>query len=446
MTEELFNPSRPENKKTSKLAEELAKVIALVMIKEFHDKKKVTYQLVSRLGGKFSWDKTTDEEHEASKGVATNNDKAETPFSALSFSFNTGRLDPMHAAAMATAAFNNIFYRSEVEVEKREDKRENLPNGAFISLPEEMKESLLVLSQNLIRAVKEEKKQELLRMQEIKKDKERAVRDKEIKKATDKYAQLLRYIDLLHSDRCIRDATALDKRLATLSDTKKLAEVKTQIRIWSIGAGISCAHHPWSKKGHGTNGRYTWVELANHLKDFYQKLPEFKIPAANEKPEPKMPLQRNLPRLGTCAADVVEQAKKEKIVLDNIVEKAEKLKDEKCCPEGCVPTMVEGDDLVGRRIRMKFAYEEDDEDNDWCYGKVVAVKRNKRVHVEWDDKWVGPGEQKITDEALEPEAFNRDEAGAWHVLKEAVAEEEGHDDEENLLCNFFGDSSRQTNM
>ena len=444
MTEELFNPSRPENKKTSKLAEELAKVIALVMIKEFHDKRKVTHQLVSKLSGKYSWDETTDEEHEASKGVSTNNDKAETPFSQLSRSLDhTGRLDPMHAAAMAIAAFNNIFYRSEVEVEKREDKREKLPNGAFISLSNEMKESLLVLSQNLIRAVKEEKKQELLRMQEIKKDKEKAVRGKDIKRATDKYAQLLRYIDLLHSDRCVRDANALDKLLDTLSDTKKLAEVKTQIRIWSIGAGISDAHHPWSMKSHG---KYTWVELADHLKNnVYPRLPEFKIPAANEKPEPKMPLQRNVPRLGTHAADVVEQTNKEKIFRDNLVEEAVKLKDEKYRPDGCVPTMVKGDDLVGRRIRMKFAYEEDDEDNDWCCGEVVAVKRNNRVHVEWDDDWVGPGEQKITDEALEPELFNKDVEGAWQVLEEDVAEEEDHD-EENLLCNFFGDSSRQTNM
>lgn len=385
------------------------------------------------------------ERMQASKGVSTNNDKAETPFSQLSRSLDhTGRLDPMHAAAMAIAAFNNIFYRSEVEVEKREDKREKLPNGAFISLSNEMKESLLVLSQNLIRAVKEEKKQDLLRMHKIKKDNEKAVRDKEIEKATVKYAQLLRYIDLLHSDRCIRDADALDKRLAIMSDTKKLEEVKTQIRIWSIGAGISCAHHPWSKKGHG---RYTWKELAAHLKNnVYQKLSEFNIPAANEKPEPKMPLQRNVPKLGRHAADVVEQTKKEKIVRDNLVDKAVKLKDEQCCPDGCVPTIVKGDDLVGRRIRMKFAYEEADEDNDWCCGEVVAVKRHNRVHVEWDDEWMGPDEQKITDEELKPDLFNRDEEGAWQVLEEDVADEEDHDDEENLLCNFFGDSSRQTNM
>jgi len=269
------------------------------------------------------------------------------------------------------------------------------------------------------------------------------VREKKIEMTTVKYAQRLQYIDLLHSDRCCRDANALDKRLATLSDTKKLAEVKTQIRIWSIGADISCAHHAWSNKDHGT---YTWKELADHLKNFYKELPKFKIPAADEKPEPKMPLQRNLPTLGTTAADVVEQKKKEKIVLDNLVEKAVKMKDEKCCPEGCVPTIVKGEELVGRRIRMKFAYQEVDEDNDWCCGVVVAVKRHNRVHVEWDDEWVGTGEQKITDEELKPELFNRDVEGAWRVSEEDVAEEEDHDDEENSLCNFFGDSSRQTSI
>ena len=77
---------------------------------------------------------------------------------------------------------------------------------------------------------------------------------------------------------------------------------------------------------------------------------------------------------------------------------------------------------------------------------VVAVKRHNRVHVEWDDEWVGTGEQKITDEELKPELFNRDVEGAWQVLAEDVAEEEDHDEEENLLCNFFGDSSRQTSM
>jgi hypothetical protein len=98
---ELFNPERQENKDTDELVITLAAEVAQVMIKEFCDPKKVTKDLVSDIGGKFSWVNTTDEEHEAGKAKNANNER---PFGHLSRELEVnGRLLPFVAVRMTSA-------------------------------------------------------------------------------------------------------------------------------------------------------------------------------------------------------------------------------------------------------------------------------------------------------------------------------------------------------
>lgn len=114
---ELFNPVRKENIDTKELVTTLAVEVAQVMIKEFCDPNKVTKDLVSDIGGKFSWKNTTPEEHEAGKGKSSTNDAAESPFGGLSHVLEAhGRLNPENAAAIATSVFNGDFSRSDIDI------------------------------------------------------------------------------------------------------------------------------------------------------------------------------------------------------------------------------------------------------------------------------------------------------------------------------------------
>lgn len=141
---ELFNPVRKENIDTKELVTTLAVEVAQVMIKEFCDPNKVTKDLVSDIGGKFSWKNTTPEEHEAGKGKSSTNDAAESPFGGLSHVLEAhGRLNPENAAAIATAVFNGDFSRSDIDKSQKQVPKHPTEEGSFISLPHELAQSLL---------------------------------------------------------------------------------------------------------------------------------------------------------------------------------------------------------------------------------------------------------------------------------------------------------------
>jgi hypothetical protein len=430
VTAELFFPTRQENKDTNNLVVALAVEAAQVMINEFHDTRKVTSHLIS--GGKFSWTNTSTEEHKAGLGKQATNDYAESPFAGLSQQFDAvRRLNPRHAAAHATAVFNGDFFRREVE--KCKKNPQDSADGAFISLPEKLQQSLLQVVQENNKPIKKQYREALERQHSVKKEKQEALKKREIAKALRQHVEELHFFDLLHSDRCIKDAKTLDNRLANMSDTQKLQECKLQIKIWSLGVGKKEYHHAWSKN----RIAYTWKDLANHLKEnIYPSIKNHPIP--NSEPQPKMPFRRPLPQLGTNAADVRDNIAKRMELEKEFIRDAKNEKDVKFCPMGHVSSLDQVDDLLGRTIGMKFKYQESDDgssDNVWCYGMVVAVKRKNRVHVKWDPKWVEEGHSDITCETLDTALFNKDVVAAWHVL---VVEDVDDDDDANIFSDVVG--------
>eukprot|EP00986_Skeletonema_menzelii_P009655 scaffold4425_cov91-Skeletonema_menzelii.AAC.1 len=426
--EELFNPQRPENKETTELALKLGVMVAEVMLEEFYHPKKVTRHYLSAIGGKHSWAMSSEEEKKAGLAKKANNDEAEGPFAYLSRMFDVhGRLDSRNASAVATAIVNKIFYRNDVEKSKKKADDDSIPsNGIFITLSDELKQSLLTLAKELNNSEKEKYAEQRERQRKTLEQKKEAARKHAIEKAKKSYMDTLYFFDLLHSDECITNATDLDRVLQALpSKTAKMAECKKQIKIWSVGAGRKDWHKPWSSKGVA----FTWEELAAHLKEFiYPKLSNFNIPA--DAPAPKMPFTRTLPQLGKIAADVRAKLEEKEEFKSEFIDSARKLKETKYCPDGHIASIDDVGDRIGRRIGMKFEYVESSDDskmNMWCYGEVVGVTRCNKFHILWDDEYVEEGCPNITMETLDEGLFNQNAAFGWHVLKPDLTEED-HDD------------------
>lgn len=444
--QELFHPERPENVETNELAIELGKKVAEVMIAEFYHPRKVTRFYVSAIGGKFSWEKTSAEEHEAGLGKDANNDKAEGPFALLSRQLDVhGRLESRNASAVATAVWNGIFYRSDVQKERSINKRGDKPDGTFITLSDKMKFSLLTLALEENKSEKEKYAQQRERQLKTLEQKREASRKHAIEKAQIRYMEELYHFDLLHSDECIKDAAELDRVLEALSsNTAKTGECKKQIKIWSLGAGRKDLHHPWSKQGVA----YTWEHLAAHLKEnIYSKLQDFEIP--DKEPEPKMPFTRPLKQLGRNAADVRTKCEEKEKEKEEFKDGAKKMMETKYCQEGHCLSIDEVGDLLSRRIGMKFRYEESSDNSDinmWCYGEVVAVKRNNKFDIKWDDEYVEEGCPNVTVETLDTALFNKNVESAWHVMVDDRAEEDHDDSIFSAVDGYVEDGSRQKSI
>ncbi len=308
-----------------------------------------------------------------------------------------------------------------------------------------MKTSLLALALEENKSEKTKYAQQRERQLKTSEQKKEAARKQSIEKAQIRYMNELYYYDLLQSDECIKDAAQLDSVLNALpSNSAKLAECKKQIKIWSLGAGRKDWHHPWTRQGVA----YTWEELAKHLKEIiYSKLPDFKIP--DKEPEPKMPFTRNLKQLGRHAADVRtkwEEKEKEK---EEFKDSAKKMKETKYCLEGYCSSIDEVGDLLRRRIGMKFRYEDSSDNsemNSWCFGEVVAVKRNNSFHIKWDEVFVEEGCPNVTEEKLDTALFNKNVESGWRVMVDEKAEEDHDDSIFSAVDGYVEDGSRQKSI
>ena len=71
--------------------------------------------------------------------------------------------------------------------------------------------------------------------------------------------------------------------------------------------------------------------------------------------------------------------------------------------------------LIDARIEQLWNYTEEDGTvvPQWCQGVVVAVKKQDKVHIEWDDACIHNGDQKITEERLLKTKWNKQVKGAW---------------------------------
>ena len=105
-----------------------------------------------------------------------------------------------------------------------------------------------------------------------------------------------------HSPRCWKTKEQAYEIFEGLKFKKdRMSSIKEQILIRYLGLGWVEAHHPWSKKGHGT---YSPTELLEHFVNVVLPLAEFKkVPA---EPPLELPGLPNICRLGTRAKDCID--------------------------------------------------------------------------------------------------------------------------------------------
>jgi len=205
----------------------------------------------------------------------------------------------------------------------------------------------------------------------------------------------------------------------------RMAAVKEQILMRYLGLGWVEAHHPWSKKGHGS---YSAAELFDHFVTVVLPLADtHKVP---DQPPLKLPgLPTNLKRLGTRAQDCVDLAKElgsqeRKFRLDAL-RKRDQLEE-----NGFGDQLSEMQQLIwpveklrsaGFKIDKLFEYKDGDENVlQWCQGTVKKLVREKEnshmiVEVEWNSDCLGEGDPTTTKEKLSQSQWNPDRSinGGW---------------------------------
>ena len=98
MRKELFHPSNPDNKNTTRLMLALGTITAESMIEEFLHNKKVTRWYLSKIDGRLSFKKSTDKEKTALVGKRATNNSAESSFLSFTQQLVTYNMIDFHAA------------------------------------------------------------------------------------------------------------------------------------------------------------------------------------------------------------------------------------------------------------------------------------------------------------------------------------------------------------
>ena len=407
---ELFYPQRDENIETNYLVEEMSMTeVAPAILKEFRDPKKALSDYVSAVDGKYSWQQTTEDEHQASLGKNATNDPAESPFAQLTRQLQVfGRVLGIHASAVGQARINGDFKRS-INGESQE--------GEYFKLTPEMRESLMGYALLSSPAVRKEEKVQLNIQREAKLEKQRLLREKKMLACQREYGDKLTYIEMSKSQRFWNTKAIASKEYKKLeSKTAKLNAVKEQIKIRVIGFGWKDLHHAWSQDGTA----YSPDQLFKYLVDTL--IPQQSVRGIPNSADIDLPSRKAFPTLGQTTADVarldqryedekeaaIEAAieMRDRLEADGVIDRHEKMQ----------PARPDVDEnLIGAELEILYSYDEPDGStrNMWCQGIVVAVRTNNRIHIEWDASTLRDGDIPITEETLLKSKYNKHVVGGW---------------------------------
>ena len=110
LRDELFFPKLDTNHNTNNFMEELAKIVAQSILQELRDTKKATHEHLSSVGGRFSWEVSSEKEKELAVGKRATNDLSESAFGSLTEEVSTfSRIGLANAGGMALIRRNGDF-------------------------------------------------------------------------------------------------------------------------------------------------------------------------------------------------------------------------------------------------------------------------------------------------------------------------------------------------
>jgi hypothetical protein len=111
---EVFYRTQIENQQMHDLCVDLAREVATCLLLEVADPKKVTLNYLLKCNGRFSWDKSSTEEKNATIGMRATNDPSESQFATFTEALATGgRIGVDLALGIGQTRYNNDFGRDQ---------------------------------------------------------------------------------------------------------------------------------------------------------------------------------------------------------------------------------------------------------------------------------------------------------------------------------------------
>lgn len=186
---EMLYPKQQENKDTTTLCVDMAaEEVAPAIIEQCVDSKKALSNYLTSIGGKFSWGKTTEDEHQASIGKNAKNDPTESQFAALTQQLhNFGRILGIHASVVGQARINGDF---------KCDIKTGTDNGSHFKLSDSEQQSLLTYALCSAPAVRIEEEVLIRNQQEAKDKKKELLWQKKMLVCQKEYRNKLTYIEM----------------------------------------------------------------------------------------------------------------------------------------------------------------------------------------------------------------------------------------------------------
>jgi hypothetical protein len=180
---EVFYPTRIENQQTNDLCVNLAREVATCLLLEVADPKKAISDYLSNCNRRFSWDKSSTEEKDASIGMRATNDPSESQFATFAEALATGgRIGMDMASGIGQTRYNNDFGRDQDQyVTGRRSKAPGVKSvELFHELPLELQDSLVVTSKRNAPESRQRFRESLRMQRERRFEKKKAARDKKL--------------------------------------------------------------------------------------------------------------------------------------------------------------------------------------------------------------------------------------------------------------------------
>ena len=226
------------------------------------DPRKSLHLHLSKCDGKFSKKMTSEEVRVASIGMRANNDPSEQMFGCFSEANEKGGgMGLNESAGLGMSWYNGDYLRgashlvtgrrSKTEIDGED--AEPVEMGLFHELPSELTDSLIAVSKKNAFQMSRTFNESLNRQSAARELKQKTLRDNKLKVLKEGLVDALYLHQQYDSPRCWRTKEQAYDAFEGLKFKKDcMRSIKEQILIRYLGLGWVEAHHPWSKKSHGT--------------------------------------------------------------------------------------------------------------------------------------------------------------------------------------------------
>ena len=431
---ELFHPRDQDNKESTALMEELAKVACLAWKAELVDPTKATFQYLSESKSEYSYDHCKEDVKKALLGSMAVNDLAESSFAGVTSVLQKyGRIGLAHAAGVSDLARNDFLSRDEGATDGRK--------GMFHRLPEELQLTAVMCAIKFAPSTRNSNSTDLERQHQAKREKQELKKKAGFANASDEYIECLIHHTLWSSERCWKTPEDVREGLKSLDfKCDKEAALKDNINIRFKGFGWDDCRVTWSKDG----VKKTIPDLKSELLDIMKRTKGRAVPST---PASNIPRRKNTNVLGTMTKfQRGRDDKKTEEIDDHDQSCRRQWRDREASGKGSMLADMQkqvnkrkmDNVFVNRRIESLTEYTITNSDGStksdliWCGALVESVcdgtwartgksgkrlktcyKEGEAAHVLWDavEATGEPAQRQLIE--IKPAKWNGNEAGAW---------------------------------